>query len=382
MKIALVADWLTVFGGAEHVIAEFHRLWPLAPLFTTVARKQMMATLNPFIIHTSRLQSIYRFFPRHQVLLPWMPQTIERCDLRPYDTILSSSHAVGKGIIPPSSALHICYCHTPMRYAWEMEKEYLEDYRIPKVLHSTVRGFLKKLRRWDLSTAKRVDTFIANSTTTQERIARTYGRESIVIHPPAHDRFFRIPLVPPASKNTPPYFLAVGRLVPYKRFDLLIETANMLHCPLKIVGSGQDEKRLRKMAGPTVEFLGFVPDEDLPQLYANARALLFAPLEDAGVAPLEAQACGIPVIAYGKGGILDTVKEETGLFFETQSRESIADAIRRFSALSFQPEDIRSHAMQFSSAKFREHVQGVIAETVKKFGRRRASSATMESCAA
>jgi len=156
----------------------------------------------------------------------------------------------------------------------------------------------------------------------------------------------------------------------------------MLHCPLKIVGSGQDEKRLRKMAGPTVEFLGFVPDEDLPQLYANARALLFAPLEDAGVAPLEAQACGIPVIAYGKGGILDTVKEETGLFFETQSRESIADAIRRFSALSFQPEDIRSHAMQFSSAKFREHVQGVIAETVKKFGRRRASSATMESCAA
>lgn len=383
MKIAFVADWLTVYGGAEHVIAEFHKLWPEAPLFTTVARKQMAQSLGLSAIHASTLQGPYALFPWHQIFLPWMPRTIECLDLRGYDVILSSSHAVGKGIIPPSCAVHICYCHTPMRYAWEMEKEYLEDYRIPHVLRPIVRGFLKKLRRWDLSTAKRVDVFIANSTTTKDRIMRTYGRESTVIPPPVHEQFFRTALVPHPAKKVDPYFLAVGRLVPYKRFDLLIETANMLHFPLKIVGSGQDEKRLRKIAGPTVEFLGFVPDEDLPRLYANAQALLFAPLEDAGVAPLEAQACGTPIIAYGKGGVLDTVKEgETGLFFDMQSRESIADAIRRFSALPFRPEDIRSHATQFSSAQFREKIHTVIAETVKKFGKERMSSATIESCAA
>ena len=292
---------------------------------------------------------------------------IEQIDLHDYDTILSSSHAIGKGIIPPSHAIHICYCHTPLRYAWEMEEEYLESYKIPRLLRPFVRRFLKKLRRFDLSTAKRVDTFIANSTTTQERILRTYGRDSIVIHPPAHDRFFHVPLTPPISKSQHPYFLAVGRLVPYKRFDLLIEAANMLRCPLKIVGSGQDEKRLRKIAGPTVEFLGFVPDEDLPHLYAEAQALLFAPLEDAGVVPLEAQACGTPVIAYGKGGVLDTIKEEeTGLFFHTQSAQSIVDALQKFREQSFDPQWIRSHAKQFSSTLFRERILTSVTETVQR----------------
>lgn len=383
MKIAFVADWLTVYGGAEHVIAEFHKLWPQAPLFTTVARKQMVQSLELSAIRASTLQGPYALFPWHQIFLPWMPRTIECLDIRGYDIILSSSHAVGKGVIPPSCAVHICYCHTPMRYAWEMEKEYLEDYRIPRVLRPIVRGFLKKLRRWDLSTAKRVDAFIANSTTTKDRIMRTYGRDSTVIPPPVHERFFRTALVPHPAKKVDPYFLAVGRLVPYKRFDLLIEAANRLRIPLKIAGSGHDAKRLRSLAGPTVEFLGFVPDEDLPRLYDHAQALLFAPLEDAGVVPLEAQASGTPVIAYGKGGVLDAVKEgKTGLFFEKQSCDSIVDAIQRFSRCSFDPSHIRSHATQFSAGEFRKHIQDIIRQTFKKFGRTGASSATMPACAA
>jgi len=303
------------------------------------------------------------------VLLPWMPKTLERFDLSGYDVVLSSSHAIGKGIIPPSTARHICYCHTPVRYGWEMEEEYLRDSKIPRIFWKPIKKQLKKLRRWDMTTAKRVDQFIANSTAIANRIKKIYNRDAIVIHPPVADRFFSFePELEPENRSK---FLAIGRLVPYKRFDLLIELSNKYKIPLEIAGTGPDESRLKRLAGPMVTFLGFVPDSDLPRVYAQAKALLYPQEEDAGIAPLEAQACGTPVIALGKGGALDTVKENdastslgtgTGVFFREQTVESLKDAIDRFEGMTFEPEVIREHAEQFSAERFRGKITQVISK--------------------
>jgi len=364
MNLALVADWLTVFGGAEHAIDQFLHIWPQAPLFTTVARRGNVGPLDRADIRTTSLQRLYRIVRRHQVLLKRMPKAIEEIDLTGFDTVLSSSHAVAKGVIVPSNAVHICYCHTPMRYAWEMEDQYLQDFRIPPFMRRYVKRALKDLRRWDLSTAKRVDVFIANSTETQERIARIYGRESEVIAPPVEEKFFERPL--PASRGD--YYLATGRLVPYKRFDLLIALANERKLPLKIVGRGQEEKKLRSLAGPTVELLGYVEDEALPGLYANAKALLFPQHEDAGIVPLEAQASGTPVIAFGQGGALDTVVDgKTGVFFQEQTSVALSTAIDRLASLHIDAEHIRDHARTFAAPKFRERIAGTVERAREKF---------------
>ena len=204
MKIAIVADWLTTFGGAEHVLAALHEMFPDAPFFTTVAAPQNLGPLKDVDIRPDPfLQKLYRLLRRHEPLLPLMPRAIERIDCRGFDLVISSSHAVAKGIIIPPGARHLCYCHTPMRYAWEMEDEYLRDFRIPRLFHGMIRRELKRLRRWDLSTSKRVDRFIANSTETQARIARTYGSESTVISPPVEDRFFQGSIVTMDRTNAP-----------------------------------------------------------------------------------------------------------------------------------------------------------------------------------
>jgi len=247
-----------------------------------------------------------------------------------------------------------------MRYAWEMEAEYLQDFRIPRMLRKSVKKRLNALRRWDMTTAKRVDTFIANSTETQERIRKIYNRDSVVIHPPAREHFFNFPLTTDGNKDAP--YLAIGRMVPYKRFDLLINCANAHKIPLVIAGTGPDEASLKRIAGPTVTFLGFVPDDDLTSVYAEARALLLPQHEDAGIVPLEAQACGTPVIAYARGGALDTViNSETGVFFAEQTIASLKDAIDRFETMSLDSGNIRKHAEQFSSERFRERINALIA---------------------
>lgn len=358
MNIAIVADWLVTYGGAEHVLEQFHGLWPQAPLFTTVARPSNLGPLASADIRTTRLQRAYRLLGRHQPLLPWMPRAIESIDLRGYDVVLSSSHAVAKGVIVPSTTRHICYCHTPMRYAWEMEDEYLRDFNIRWPLKKPIKKMLAKIRRWDLSSAERVDQFIANSSETQRRIKEIYGRESIVISPPVSAKFFttRYPL-----PSTRPYYLALGRMVPYKRFDLLIDMANRLQLPLKIAGTGPDLPRLKKRAGSTVEFLGFVPDEELPALYAGATALLFPQYEDAGIVPMEAMASGTPVIAYGKGGVLDVIRDgETGVLVPSQSVDAFADAVQSFAARSFDRVRITEHAKQFHEDVFRSKIQQLV----------------------
>lgn len=358
MKLAIVADWLVTFGGAEHTLAAMRSVWPDAPLYTTVAKREALGPLRDADIRTTRLQFLYKMSGKHQVLLPLMPRAIESIDLRGYDVILSSSHAVAKGIVPPATAVHVCYCHTPMRYAWEMENEYLRDFRVPKILRGFIRRQLKALRRWDLSTAKRVDLFIANSTETQQRIARIYGRDSVVIPPPVDDRFFSTELQNTEKRTD---YLAVGRLVPYKKFDVLIHAANAKGFSLVIAGRGQEEAALKRIAGPTVRFLGFVPDADLPHLYAQSKALLFPPYEDAGIVPLEAQAAGTPVIALGKGGALDTVIDgKTGTFFADQTPEAIIAAIERFEKMTLSPDVIREHAGKFSSKRFCEEMERVV----------------------
>lgn len=367
MKVAIVADWLTTFGGAEHVLVDILRAFPGAPVFTTVARPSALGPLSGADIRTTRLQRIFRLIGRHQPLLPFMARAIESIDLRGFDVVLSSSHAVGKGVVPPPTAVHVCYCHTPVRYAWEMEETYLEDFRVPHALRPCARRMLKRLRRWDLGTAKRTDVFLANSRETQARISNIYGRESTVLPPPVHDRFFVPPLVPREKRER---FLAVGRLVPYKRFDLLIEASNALGFPLTIVGKGQEFSRLKKMAGPNVTFLGYVPDDDLPSLYASARAVLFPQHEDAGIVPLEAMACGTPVIAFGQGGARDAVVDgTTGCFFDGQTVESIADALRRFEKYALDPGAIRVHARRFDAEGFRTELLKAVATAREQFVR-------------
>lgn len=364
MRLAIVADWLVTFGGAEHVLADIAELYPDAPLYTTVYRKGQIGPLDRRDIRTTGLQRLYGLTRNHQVLLPLMPRAVEGIDLTGFDVILTSSHAVAKGIIPPAGAVHVCYCHTPVRYAWEMENEYIRDFRVPGILQKTVRRQLKRLRRWDMTTAKRVDVFLANSATTQERIRRIYGRESTVVPPPVADRFFDQNV----AEHAGTYFLAVGRFVPYKRFDLLIEAANRTGIELKVAGDGQDAPRLRAMAGPTVEFLGRVPDDDLPALYAGARALLFPQVEDAGIVLREALACGTPCIALREGGALDAVREGiSGTLFNSQTTDALLDAIRRFEQGSWDRAAIRNEAHVFSRDRFAAAMQNAIADATRQY---------------
>lgn len=360
MNVALTADWIMPAGGAEQVIGAFVEAFPGSPLFTTVSADLSAGTLATADVRTSGLQRWYRLLNKHQPLLPWMPRAMEAFDLRGYDVILSSSHAVGKGIVPPDGALHVCYCHTPMRYAWFMQDAYFRDFHVPRVLWPLLRRQLSRLRDWDLATSKRVDLFLANSRTTAGRILDVYGRDSVVVHPPVDDRYFDAPL---RTKREAAYFLAIGRLVPYKRFDLLIDAANRAAFPLKIAGTGQDEARLKAMAGPTVEFLGHVADERLPSLYADADALLFPQEEDAGIVLLEAQACGTPTIAYGAGGALDLTEEGTSsILFPEQTPESLLAAIVHFQAKEWDRAAIRKRVEDCRRSAFRERVRGIVAD--------------------
>lgn len=365
MKVALAADWIMATGGAEHVIGAFSDAFPKAPIFVSVATDDRTGPLARADIRTSGLQRWYRLLGKHQPLLPWMPRAMESFDLDGYDAVLSSSHAVGKGVLAPPGAVHVCYCHTPMRYAWFMEDDYLRDFNVPRFLWPLAKKTLAGLRSWDLATSKRADVFLANSETTAKRIKDVYGRTSTVVHPPVDDRYFDEPL---KTTDGAPYFLAIGRLVPYKKFDLLIEAANAAGFRLKIAGSGQDGERLKKLAGPTVEFLGYVKDEDLPALYAGAEALLFPQEEDAGIVLLEAQACGTPVIAYGAGGALDlTCEGVSAELFPEQTVASMEAAMKRFTARTWNRASIRERVRECRRSAFETRVKAVVEDAVEAF---------------
>jgi len=350
-KIAIVADWLTNYGGAESVISAFHDLFPDAPIYTTMYKPDKMRELgNLKKIHTSWLDKIP--FAKHQLLLGQMPTAVEMFNLDEYDIVLSSCHSVSKGVITKPETLHICYCHTPMRYAWESWDLETRLKKFPRILHRVIRKKIKTIKEWDYCAAQRVDKYIANSTYISSQIKKYYNRDSYVIYPPVNTKKFQ-----PVTNPSNDFYLAVGRLIPYKKFDLIVEVFNKIGKRMKIVGTGPDYKKIKKMAKPNVEILGRVSDKELSYLYSNCRAFVFPQIEDAGIVPLEAMSAGRPVIALNRGGSLDSLKEGiTGIFFKEQNIESLSDAIFKFEKMSFDSNKIRAHAEQFDTEIFKKNI--------------------------
>ncbi|MFA4890830.1 MAG: glycosyltransferase [Candidatus Gracilibacteria bacterium] len=348
-KVALVFDWMTNMGGAEKVNLKLHQMFPTAPIFTSIYNSERTQGFEKADIRTSFIQKLPKAKEKHQWYLSFMPYAYELFDLSSYDIVISSSHSCAKGVITKPETLHICYCHTPMRYVWDDWHSYIKEYKMNSLIKYFAKHRLHKLRIWDRLSADRVDYFVANSKTTQSRIEKYYRRPSTVINPMIDINKYDI------SDKTKGYFLAVGRLIPYKKFDLVVETFNNLGLPLKIVGTGIMEESLRKIAHPNIEFLGYVPDEELRVLYSECEALVFPQLEDFGIIPLEAMASGRPVIAYKKGGALETVVEgETGIFFTKQDEIHLKSAIEKYlkEKNKFDPAKIREHALKFDEENF------------------------------
>jgi len=363
MKIAIVTDWLTNYGGAESVISAFHDLFPDAPVYTTMYRPKNVRELGK--LKDVRTTWLNKLPIKHQWLLGQMPTAIEMMDLDEFDIVLSSCHSVSKGVITKPSTLHVCYCHTPMRYAWESWDFETRLKKFPSILHPLIRKQIAKIREWDYCAAQRVDKYIANSTYTGNQIQKYYKRDSDVIYPPVHTEKFK-PLKNPSEK----YYFSIGRLIPYKKFDLIVETFNQLGLPLKIAGTGPDFNKIRKMAKKNVEILGHVDDKILVELYANSKALLFPQIEDAGIVPLEAMASGRPVIALNRGGSLDTmIENKTGVFFNEQTVESLSDAIYKFEKMDFDPKFIRKHAESFDVEIFKQKISDYIGREWNMFSK-------------
>lgn len=370
-RVAIVHDWLVVNGGAEKVLHALAKVFPQAEIFTLVnfMPEDTASWLRHHHIHTSMLQRmpLARRYYRHY--LPLMAYAIEQFDLRGFDLVISSSHAVAKGVITHPDQTHICYCHTPMRYAWDMKEAYLKDanFRLPG-METYVRKTLRRLRQWDYFTAQQVDHFLANSHNVARRIGKYYRREADVLYPPVDIDSFAFYEGPRGD-----YFLAASRLVPYKRLDIIVQAfaQDPQKRPLKIVGNGPEFKRLARLADGHghIELLGYLEGGALHQLMQRARAFVFAAEEDFGILPLEAQACGTPVIAYGKGGALETVKGEThganatGLHFAEQTPASLLDALARFDTLTFEPAICRRQAEAFSHRQFWQQLETLLTRT-------------------
>lgn len=353
MRVALVHDYLTQFGGAERVLLALMELFPNAPVFTLVHdQKSMIDSFDQSRVRTSFLQRLpgarrhHRFFP----LL--MPLAIEQFDFSGFDVVLSDSHSFGKGIVTGPDTMHISYCFTPIRYAWDDSHRYVREFSSGPLLHHLAPMALSYIRLWDYYAAQRVDSYITLSNFVARRIKKYYGRESVVIPPPINVELFDV------AQSSGSYFLIVSRLVPYKRIDLAIDACEKMGVFLKIAGTGSEENELRRRAGKWTEFLGFVPEAELPAVYGGAKALLFPQEEDFGITPLEAAACGKPVIAYRAGGALETVVEgKTGLFFARQDVDCLIGAMLRFSGIVWDPVSIRRHAESFRRNRFLHKIQ-------------------------
>ena len=341
----------------------FKEIFPEAPIYTLVFdNKKMGREFADANIRTSFIQKIPGGVKKFKWFLPLMPLATEKYELDDYDVVLSNSSALSKGVLTRPETLHICYCHTPTRYLWTDTHLYIKELSHGKLVKKMISLLLPRLRIWDRVAALRVDKFIANSKTVQKRITKYYGRESDVIYPPVEVSKFQIF---PRQDN---YFLAGGRLVPYKRFDLIVQAFNKLSIPLKIFGEGPEYQKLKEMAKPNVEFLGKVSDEEKEKLYKKCLAFIHPQEEDFGLMVIEAMASGRPVIAYAKGGALETVVEgKTGKFFNEQSWESLAHTIIRFRPEDYRPEEIRAHAAQFDVNEFKNKIKDYIESRWREF---------------
>ena len=361
MRAALVHDWLTGMRGGEKVLEALGELLPDADLLTLL---HVPGSVSPRIerhrIRTSFIQRLPFAATHYRRYLPLFPMAIERFDLTPYSLVVSSSHAVAKSV-KPAAARHLCYCHSPMRYAWDQFEAYFGQERVGYVASQWMyRPIMARLARWDAATASRVHRFVANSRYVAGRIARYYNREATVVYPPVDTAFYR-----PAAVSPETHFLIVSALVPYKRIDLAIAACRRAGARLRIVGDGPERQRLEQLAGSGAELLGSLSDEAVRDEYRRALALILPGEEDFGMVPVEAQACGRPVVAYGRGGALETVVDgETGVLFTELTVPAIADALDRVTRLRIDSTRVRAHAQQFSRERHLERMRGIIDETV------------------
>ena len=363
MKVAIVHDWFVTYAGAERVVEQLLELYPEADLFSTV--DFLPEGQRDFIknkkIHTTFIQHLPGARRHYRSYLPLMPLAIEQMDLSGYDLIISSSSCVSKGVITGPDQVHICMCYTPVRYAWDLQHQYLQEAGMAKGLKSWIaRIILHYIRMWDLRTVNNVDHFIAISHYIERRIKKYYRRESTVIYPPVDVDKFEL------CEEKKDYYLTASRMVPYKKIKLIVEAFNeMPDKKLVVIGEGPEFAKTKAIAKDNITMMGYQPYEVLKEKMQHAKAFVFAAEEDFGITPIEAQACGTPVIAYGKGGALETIKEnETGIFFYQQDVESIVDAVTRLESLSvIEPQKCRENAEQFAIRRFKkethEYIDGV-----------------------
>ncbi len=365
MKVALVHDWLTGMRGGERCLEVLCELFPQATVYTLLHKPGSVSdTISRMEIKTSFLQGLPFALDHYQKYLPLFPTAIEQFDLTDYELVISSSHCVAKGVITSAESCHICYCHTPMRYAWEMYYTYFSKNSLNPLIRWSIPFFMNYLRTWDEKSADRVDFFVANSENVRRRIKKHYRRDSEVIHPPVDTDYFD------PSKKEGEYYLVASALVPYKRVDLAILAFNELNLPLVVIGDGSEKKRLMKIAKKNIRFLKWQARSELKRYYQNCKALIFPGEEDFGIVPVEAQACGKPVLAFGKGGVTESVKGaypdqevlpvHTGVFFYPQTKEALIEAVRRFDATKFSPERIREQALRFDRRVFKKRIKEFI----------------------
>ncbi|MBE2183174.1 MAG: glycosyltransferase [Anaerolineae bacterium] len=362
MKVALVHDWLNQRGGAEDVLETLASLFPEAPVYTSIyAPEKMPAFYRKWDIRTLWIDRLPGIHQKHQRFLPFYPAAWGSLDLSEYDIVLSNKSGFCHGLQHGNKTLHICYCLAPTRYVWELDS-YIAREGLGKSSEVILRPMIAGLKKWDFAASKRVDCFIAISNEIQVRIQKYYRRESAIIYPPVDTARFQ-PRGEPED-----YYLIVSRLIPYKRIDLAVQVCTRLNLPLKISGSGRDLERLKAMAGPTIEFLGYVPDDDLPGLMARCKAFLFPGLEDFGITPVQAQAAGRPVIAYAGGGALDTViPGKTGELFRSMTVDSLAEALQSFDASRYDAETLRAHALQFDTNVFERQITAYVEQAWQAF---------------
>lgn len=371
MKIAIVTDWLVVYAGAEKVLEQMLRVFPDADLFSLVEflpdnQKEFIQNKN---VTTSFIQKLPFSKKKYRSYLPLMPLAIEQFDVSKYDLIISSSYAVAKGIITGPDQLHISYCHSPMRYAWDLQHQYLKAAGLTKGLKCWIsRYILHKMRIWDYRTANGVDYFIANSHFIGERIWKVYRRNFKVIYPPVNVKDFTL------KKLKKDFYLTASRMVPYKKIDLIVQAFSMMpDKKLFVIGDGPDYNKVKNLASRNVKLLGYQNFDTLKKYMQDAKAFVFSAEEDFGITPVEAQACGTPVIAFGKGGALETVNDlenekPTGVFFKEQTVDSLISAVNKFEKYQslFDPTNCRKNAISFSEDRFRQELKKFVEQTIKE----------------
>lgn len=354
-KVAIIHDWLVNYGGAERVVEAFLEIYPDADIYTLVYDEEKMGKTFPKEkVKTTFIQKFPKATKIYTKLLPFMPYAFEELDLSEYDLVISSSSCCAKGVITGPNTKHISYVHSPMRYAWDLYHDYKK--RSGKLTRFFMSIFMKSLREWDYTSSQRIDIILANSNYVAKRINKFWNRESKVVYPPVD-----IDRLSPNEEDPEDFYVVFSRFVPYKRIDLAIEACKKLGRKLVVIGDGEQREYLKSLADENITFTGRISDEEVKDYLQRCKAMIFCAEEDFGIVPLEAQACGRPVIAYGKGGALETVvDEETGVFFNKQEIESVVTGIEEFEKLNLNTQGIYKHAMKFSRERFKKEIEEVV----------------------